>query len=178
MSVLIAGVVLAGLLCLLDLVLTLGVIKRLREHTELLARANSPRTALAPGERVGEFATSTLDGRRLAQADLGAETLVAFFSPTCEPCEEKIPGFLDFAREFPGGRDRVLAVVVGDPAEANWRVEDFFDVARVVVEPAEGAVSTAFGVRGFPSVLITGPGPDGVPVVTTDDVRLTAPATA
>ncbi|OLF14209.1 hypothetical protein BLA60_03450 [Actinophytocola xinjiangensis] len=174
MSILISAVVLVGLLAALNLVLNVGVVRRLREHTELLARASNPRTAIGAGESVGPFETTMTDSRTLAMDDLVGENLIAFFSTTCEPCEEKLPKFIDLAKVWRGGRDQVVAVVVGDPADATWRVADLEAVARVVVEETDGAVSTAFGVRGYPTVLVTGPGPEGQLVVTEDRVQLEA----
>lgn len=178
MSFLIAAMVLTGMLSVLNLVLTVGVVKRLREHTGILADAANPGTAIGAGEPVGEFATSTVDGESLVKADLVGDTLVAFFSTTCEPCEEKLPKFIDFARTLHGGRDQALAVVVGDPSLASWQIADLALVARVVVEETDGAVSTAFGVRGYPTVLQVGPGRDGQLVVTEDKVRLDTPVPA
>jgi thiol-disulfide isomerase/thioredoxin len=178
MSFLIAAVVLLGVLTALNLFLTIGVVKRLREHTGMLADAANPGTAIGAGEPVGEFVSSTVDGESLARADLVGDTLVAFFSTTCEPCEEKLPKFVDFARTLHGGRDQALAVVVGDPSLAAWDVADLTPVARVVVEATDGAVSTAFGVRGYPTVLRVGPGADGQLVVTDDKVRLDVPVPA
>jgi hypothetical protein len=171
------AVVLVGLLCALDLVLTLGVIRRLREHTDLLAELRGGPGVIAVGEPVDEFVTSTVDGEEFGSAALTGETLVAFFSPDCRPCKEKMPWFIEYARTRPGGRDQVMAVVVGDADEAAPAAADLSPVARVVVEAAGGPLNTAFKVRAYPSVLVverTG----GRLLVRSNQVDLEQPATA
>jgi hypothetical protein len=173
--------VLVGLLCVLDLVLTLGVIRRLREHTELLSKQNTNdfRPNLTVGGEVGEFVTSTVDGERLTRHALlgGApdQTLVGFFSPSCRPCEEKLPKFVDFARAMPGGRSRVLAVVVGEPDESATLVAELGEVARVVLEGYDGPLGSAFRVKGYPAALLVAPDRDGRAVVVDDGVALDRP---
>jgi len=100
---------------------------------------------------------------------------VAFFSPTCQPCREKMPVFVDYARAFPGGRERVLAVVVGDTRDATSFVAALHPVARAVVENPGGTVSSAFNVQAYPTVLMTAPNASGVPTVTDNHVDLSRP---
>jgi thiol-disulfide isomerase/thioredoxin len=178
MPFLIAGVLFVGLICLLDLVLTLGVIKRLREHTELLAEASSGPPVIATGTMVDTFVTSTVDGEPVDAGALDGETLVGFFSPTCGPCQERLPLFAAFARDMPGGRDRTLAVIIGDDDEVTAPVEALRSVARVVVEAPHGALATAFQVEAFPTLLMIAPGPAGQLVVTDNEVRLDQPLAA
>ena len=45
-------------------------------------------------------------------------------------------------------------------------------MARVVLEGYDGELSTAFKVKGYPSVLMVAPGPDGRLLVTADTVDL------
>jgi thiol-disulfide isomerase/thioredoxin len=177
MPLLIAAVVLVGILCVLDLILTLGVIKRLREHTEMISSMmNGPKTSIAVGEEVGEFTTSTVDGERVARESLGDDALVAFFSPTCQPCKEKLPHFVEFARNLPRGRDQVLATVIGDAELADELVTALQPVARVVVESGDGTVATAFKVKAYPTVLRVAPDGDRRVLVTSDRVELGQPA--
>jgi thiol-disulfide isomerase/thioredoxin len=179
MPFLIAALILVGSLCALDLILTLGVMKRLREHTEMLsnvAGGGSGRASIAVGEEVGDFTTSTVDGEPLARDLLVGETLVAFFSPTCKPCKEKLPKFIEFARTMRGGRDRVLATVIGDAEETAALTAELAPVARVVNEEYDGALSAAFQAKAYPTVLMTSRDSDGRLIVTADQVRLDQPA--
>src|ERR1051325_2181020 len=64
MPYVVAGMVLLGLVGATNLVLTFGVIKRLREHTALLSGGEPrrrPRMMVEAGESPGEFETTTLD---------------------------------------------------------------------------------------------------------------------
>jgi len=158
MAYLAFAVALVGALCVLDLLLTVGVIRRLREVTEQLAVAGrTPGAGLpraAPGHAVSDFTTATEDGEPLTRADLAPQTLVGFFSPTCAPCKELLPDFLDHAAQAPGGRELVLAVVIGTPAEAAPLVRQLAPLARVVVERSDGALSTALRTTAYPTLLL------------------------
>jgi hypothetical protein len=68
--IVIAAVIVVGVLCVLDLLLTFGVIRRLKEHTAMLAERGSgslapPVIGLAEGERPGAFSATTADGQRV-----------------------------------------------------------------------------------------------------------------
>jgi thiol-disulfide isomerase/thioredoxin len=164
--------VVVGLLCLLDLVLTFGVIRRLREHGELIARSLStapPVVAVrAPGESVAPFATTTVDGEPLSRDALPERSLVGFFSPGCAACAESLPAFRRYAEEFPGGREAVLAVVVGSAEETAAQRRELGDVARVVVEAVDGPVGAALGVQAFPAFAVL----DGAGRVVASGLRL------
>jgi thiol-disulfide isomerase/thioredoxin len=159
MAYLTAAVVIVGVLCALDLVLTLGVIRRLRDHTDRLSTMASdtgehhdPDMMLPKGATVGGFSALTTDSEAVALELIDGPTLVGFFSPSCEPCKEHAPQFASFAAAMPGGRSRVLAVVVGEREDAEEFVGTLGGVARVVVEPSRGPLSKAFRVDGFPAV--------------------------
>lgn len=165
MGYLTAAVVVVGLLCLLDLVLTLGVIRRLREHTDLLDRSMagmSPPVGVPVGETVAEFAATTIEGEPVSRELLAGRTLVGFFSPGCQPCEEQMPGFIEYARSNPGGTPHVLAVVAAvatdDVATDKEYVQRLAPVARVVVEEPAGPVQAAFQVTGYPAIYLVDDG--------------------
>ena len=153
MWLLTVAVVLVAALGLLNLVLMLGVIRRLREHTELLSNQQSklPEAMLEAGSIPGEFTSTTVDGRTRTRADLPPMTLVAFLSPACDKCEEQIPTLLERARDMPGGRDNVWVVVVGKGPETLTYADQFVGVATVFIEPGTGDLPLAFGVKGFPA---------------------------
>ncbi|GAA2454810.1 TlpA disulfide reductase family protein [Streptomyces macrosporus] len=175
MPVLITIVAVVGVLGVLNLVLALGMIRRLKEHTEVLSNL-SGRGSLALGEEVGAFTSTTVDGESVTREALAGDTLVGFFSPSCAPCREQLPKFVAYARQMPGGRGRVLAAVVGQGPDAEKMLAELGEVARVVAEkPGGGALSAAFQAIAFPTVLRVSPGDRGVPVVTDDRVDLDRP---
>jgi hypothetical protein len=160
MPYLVAAIVLVGAVCVLDLVLTLGVIRRLRHHSELLSggagsaqRAAEP-VMLAAGEKPADFVTATIDGQAISRDTLTAGTVAGFFTAHCMPCKERVPEFMDHVSALPSGRDQALAVVVGDDADTDELAESLAGIARVVREKHGDPVATAFGVRGYPALCV------------------------
>ncbi|MFF7635881.1 hypothetical protein ACFZB9_22450 [Kitasatospora sp. NPDC008050] len=175
MSPLTVAVAAVGALSLLNLVFALGIVRRLREHSEQLANvarpvAGAPGQAVAPvGTPVGTFHTGTA-GAALGHEDLADGTLVAFFSPTCKPCRDKLPGFVARFADRPQERDRVLAVVVGEAEACAPMLASLAAAVPAVREDQDGPVSTAFAVRAFPTCARVGRAADGRLVVTEADV--------
>src|SRR5688572_23755647 len=93
------AVIFASVLGLLNLLLVIGVIRRLREHTELLSQHSSgARRAdlvmLAAGERIGEFEAAIAGGDTFSTAVLPQRLLAGFFTPWCDSCHERLPAFI------------------------------------------------------------------------------------
>jgi thiol-disulfide isomerase/thioredoxin len=153
MSYLVAAVVLVGLLCMVNLLLTVGVIRRLRRQAaQADAHADPMRgEGLVPGDRLPDFAATTTGGEPISGELLGGPALVGFFSVGCEPCEKLLPRFVEHARRT---QDAVLAVVAAEPGEPSEAyVDQLAQVARVVHETPGGPVQSAFKVTGYPTVL-------------------------
>ncbi len=135
---------------------------RARPDGWLGARYDSP--GIAVGERVGDFVTSTIDGELLVPELLLGETLVAFFVADCGRCLRRLPKFTAHARRFPGGRRRVLVVLVSmddsPPVAADLQA-----IARVVVEAPGGPLSVAFQFHTHPALLRVAPDSTGRLVV-------------
>jgi hypothetical protein len=149
---LVSAVMLACALGALNLLLTLAVIRRLREHSELLASrpAGNEPGVIEPGQTPGEFTATDTDGRPLRREKLTGDVLVAFFSQGCRACTDALPRFVTWAAAFPGGRGQVLAVMSGELPWASELAATLAGVARVVIEDSEGDLATAFQVRAFP----------------------------
>lgn len=151
MSYLAAAVVLVGLLCVLNLFLTLGLIRRLREQRAAQPQSATPPTALKPGSPIGDFATTTIDGEPVSRQNLVG--LVGFFSAGCTPCHDLAPRFAEHAAGAP--RQDVLAVVAGDDPEL---VAALSPAARVVTEDFDGVVTTAFQNAWTPALYLVDAG--------------------
>lgn len=150
MPYLAAALVLVTALCLLNLVLTMGVIRRLRADAG--HRSLAPSAAeRAVGNSVGEFLATSVTGVAVDHGRLDGRAVVGFFTPGCRPCAEQLPEFERLARRL--GADRVLGVVVGDGAACDADAARLSAVAPVVVERPGGPVSTAFSVDAFPSLF-------------------------
>lgn len=162
MSVLSAAVVLVGLIGLLNLVLTFGIIRRLREqpasqHQHPGIPANNVRpTTLELGEQLAGVDAVTIDGTAV-QLPAAGRSLVGFFSPSCSTCREQIIPFVVTAEREPADV-QVLAVVAGpDDEAASSYVEELLagrSEVLVIREDEDGPVQKAFGIKGFPAFAI------------------------
>lgn len=159
MAILTAAVVLVGVLVLFDLLLTLGLVKRVRAHAELLDKLVNARPGvqpepgqLPPGTVVGDFTATTSDGLEIGRASLTDGAVLGFFSTWCDTCAEQLPGFLAYAEPY--GRERVLAVVHGGEAELPGLIAKLSKVAQVVVEPDNGPIAKAVGVEATPTMAV------------------------
>ncbi|MEV4747623.1 hypothetical protein AB0K21_14715 [Streptosporangium sp. NPDC049248] len=147
MVFLVALIVLTFALALLNLLLTYGIIRRLNLSHPALADVKP----LLPDEDIGDFETATTRGKSLSGAQLRGTTTVGFFTPGCQPCEEKLPAFVEFAQVNIGN---ALAVIVANSsAEADPMVARTEKFADVVVEPYGGPVCSAFAITGTPVVM-------------------------
>lgn len=175
MSATAAAVAVLGALCLVNLVLCIGIVRRLREHTEILdarfgddAAGGGSQVMRSAGSKVDEFATATVDGTSVSRAALVGTTTVGIFSPGCVPCQEAMPTFIEQAADR--GRNQVIAVVVGDPEESADYIARLAPVAQVVREEYGGPVTKALGVTGFPAFALV----DAEGLVITSGTRITA----
>lgn len=145
MSVLTAAVVAVGILCVLDLLLSFGIIRRLREQNEQLRDLREKQSAAEPDIMLPA-------GSRVELSDVDvAGALVGFFSPNCEPCKERMPQFIEYAT---GHRGKVIAIAAGDADEVADMVVRLGEVAKVVVETMGGPLHNAFGTTGYPAVCL------------------------
>jgi thiol-disulfide isomerase/thioredoxin len=177
MAYLVAAMVVFGLATTLNLLFTFGVVRRLREQSAEMAALRSGGTPTSAGldtgvtqpvgTTIGRFEATSVQGQPVDATTLGARPLVGFFSPNCAPCKEQLPAFIAYAGSRPGGRDAVLAVVVGTDEETAAVVERLEPVATVVTELDQGPVQQAFGVTGFPAFVLVEQG-----TVAASDFRL------
>jgi len=146
-------VVLLGLLCCLNLAMTLALVRRQRLEAE---RASQDAVRLPPGVPAPEFSAVTVTGSAITRSGLaGARSVVAFLAANCPPCHEQVPEFAAYARSVPGGASQVLAVVVGGTdAETAQLAGDLEGAASVALESVAGPLQKAFSVTGFPTFYV------------------------
>ena len=145
MPYLTVAVAILALLTAFNLLLLLGVVRRLRDHTGRFAAMTRSVMPDIPVLAAGRKAPA------VDQLPPG-ETLVGFFSPSCGPCKALAPRFAAYAHNF---RGEVLVVVAEDADPADY-LTLFSPVARVVVEEPGGPVAAAFEVEGFPALCLIG----------------------
>ncbi|MFG6195976.1 hypothetical protein [Nonomuraea sp. JJY05] len=158
MPYLVTLVILLGVLCLVNLALTLGVIRRLRRYSDQLATQSGQGQGaiLAEGALAPPYVASATDGSAVSRDLITEPVVVGFFSTGCDACHEALPDFLTLAAAFP--REQVLAVIVDRTGEAGPQRERLEPVARVVVEDLGGPVASALQVRAFPAFALVGGG--------------------
>jgi thiol-disulfide isomerase/thioredoxin len=147
------ALVMVGVLCLLNLVLIVGIIRRLREQTaDIAALGSSGQSStdglLPPGSTIGAFAATTTTGDPVV---FSGPTVVGLFLTDCGPCKALLPSFIEYAQrtDLP-----VLAVVTGEPEPASPMVESLLPVADVVLDGRSGPVASAFQATSFPEVYL------------------------
>jgi hypothetical protein len=147
-NVLLGAVVVLAVLSLVNLLLILGVVRRLRDYDARLAGGGLDGPALMRvevGARVPDVTTQAVDGQAV-RLPAGEPALVGFFSPECDACHERLD---DFRRAVAAHRGPAVAVVVRDGGDVAALSAGLTGVS-VVVEDLGGPVTAAFGVQAFP----------------------------
>lgn len=158
MTYLSAAVVIIGVLCMLNLVITLGLVRRLRSQSGPAGQDGHPAHIggrrpwhLPLGSPAPDFAATTVTDETISRADLiGRPSVIAFFSVVCPPCRMQLPELRKYAESF--GEGAVLAIVSGPREKAEEFVRELDGVAPVVVEPMQGPTALAFTVSNFPTL--------------------------
>jgi hypothetical protein len=152
MTLLAAAVIFVGCLCLLDLLLTFGVLRRLREHAALLAAGPADQApGLAPGERPAPFVAVSATGQAISGPS--GLRMAAFFSTSCSVCPAAVAPFLRYLRSAGLSPDQVLAVIASE-TEATDYLADLAGAACACVEPQGGSLGNAFQINAFPSFFL------------------------
>ena len=158
MTLLAVAVALTACLCVFNLVLTYAIIRRLREHGELLSKRpglSDPDSVVHPaGTVVSPVRAVTVEGEAIVVGEAGRQTLVGFFTPRCPACIERLPEFVSLAAGMPGGAADVVAVTIGAPEETGDLRAGLAAVALVVNEQDGGPLGKALGVQGYPAFAL------------------------
>ncbi|MBT2500068.1 redoxin family protein [Agromyces sp. ISL-38] len=150
------------ILLLLNLLLTYGVVRRLREHGTRLSKVEAGGNgggadslgpaSPAPGTSVPSFEAAAVDGSVVSSATTSqGEKYMGFFSPTCAPCRERLPEFISFAqRRSPDD----VVVIIQDGDGASEMAAAATGVARVIIDDGPGGqLIESFQVDRFPTLI-------------------------
>lgn len=152
--------VLLWVLVLLNILLSWGIIRRMREFDRRIASvatAGLPMmSGLEPGTAAPDFSVGTPAGDTVTRAQLlQGETVLAFFSPTCDACVEHLPQVRRYATDTRPADTRLVAVVDGEPAEGRTFIENLEGVASVTfADPAANPIVRDYQVGAFPSYYV------------------------
>ncbi|GAA0941974.1 TlpA family protein disulfide reductase [Virgisporangium aurantiacum] len=164
MPFLAAAVVLVGVLCIVDLLLTFAVLRRLREHTDQLGRLSGAGGASTGvdrdrlmGRELPEFSATTVEGTAVSRESMTGEVeLIGIFSPGCAPCHTQAPLFTEQAGRMAAGK--TLALVAGSGSETEDLVQILKGATHVVLAPETMTVIKGLGIGAFPTFLRLDPG--------------------
>jgi thiol-disulfide isomerase/thioredoxin len=148
--VVVVGVV--GALAVLNLLLTLALLRRVRVLQELVAQAPKRNPALPrPGDAVGPFQVTTSEGERLSDEALKTGvSLVGFFTPNCLPCATARAQLLESPPTMP-----LVVFVEGSPGdeEASALAASLKRIARVAYTEDNDTLHRAFKPAGYPTLI-------------------------
>ncbi|MFI9236341.1 TlpA family protein disulfide reductase [Streptomyces sp. NPDC053079] len=156
MGLLVAVVVVLVVTAVLNLTLSVGLVRRIRRHTDVLNGLVADDRGLLPvSTRIPEFTAVAVDGTVVGKGTSDPPELVVLLSADCPACHDTLPDLVAYIGAAGHPPERVLAVVChardGTDA-ATAMVEALAGMATVVEEPCEGGVvGRAFSVDGFPS---------------------------
>lgn len=110
------------------------------------------RDAVVPAPSVN---LAALDGGRFSvKAQHGQVVFLDFYASWCEPCKLSMPLVEHYAREHPEAR--IFAVDVGERPEFVRAFAREHRMRNVVLDPDQKAAD-AFGVTGFPTIVVIDP---------------------
>lgn len=150
MSALGAAVAVLAAIVLLQLVVTFGLVQRIRLIQET-AQFEPADEETAVGRVVGEFRATDTEGRPVSDADFRTGAgLVGFFSSGCPTCA----GIVDRLAADPPAEPFVAFVADGLGPERTARlVEPLSAFARIAVIDTANHAPDAFGVVAFPTLM-------------------------
>lgn len=149
-TILIISLISLWVVVLLNLLLTLGLARRIRNTAFPLMES------LKIGQKAPNFSALTLQGSTITLADYaGHAAAFVFVSPHCAPCREELPHLRDLAPKA-GGYGAEL-VLVSDEGEETTRpfVEGTVDGLTVLVAPRDrNPLFRDYKVPGTPSFYL------------------------
>lgn len=148
-TILVVSSVLLWAAVLLNLLLTLGLARRIRTAIPVME-------SLKVGQKAPNFSAQTLQGQTLTLANYaGRRTAFVFVSPHCKPCQEELPHLRELsskARDF--GTELVLVSDEGEETTGPF-AEGVVDGLTVLVAPrGRNPLFTDYKVPGTPSFYL------------------------
>lgn len=120
----------------LNLILTLGLIRRINKMASVSDFENIP--TLAIGTQAPDFSAEALDGQLVSLATYAHQAVTfIFISPTCTPCVEKIPTLLLIEPQAEQHGVRIILVSLVDRADTQAFVNKYSITMPILVAPRE-----------------------------------------
>jgi len=87
----------------------------------------------------------------------GKVVLVNFWASWCGPCRKEMPSIVELRRSLQGDPFAILAINVGESAQAARRFADTVGLDSALLLDHDGSAARAWGARALPSTYIVGP---------------------
>lgn len=155
MPFLIAAVVLVGAITVLNLLLTMAVIRRLRRNE---AAQNVPLPDSGPklGAPLPAFTGEAVSGETVVTTDVsGAEAVFAFLSTSCSACPTALPHLVEYAQARELKAAQVVTVIGGEQADAAEFLDALDGKSVAIMEELMGPIAKSFEVSAFPTFVMT-----------------------
>lgn len=155
-----SSVILLWIAVLLNLFLTLGIIRKLN-GLSLSQTESDTRERLPKGEPAPDFTAETLDGQQVSLATFaGRSVAFQFLSTHCNPCREILPELLELAVLAANAGVEFVLVMLDEAPQARAFVQEFQISLPVLVAPrADNDFAEKYKVHGTPNYcLIDGQG--------------------
>jgi peroxiredoxin len=131
-AVLITSSALSWVVLLLNLLLTLAIIRKMNAGSQI------SQIGLKPSTQVPAFTAQALNGDVVTQDSLiGKMTLLIFISPDCGPCKEALPKYKDLYIKTQQLGMEMFLVSVGDLERTRELVDQFSLTQPVLIAPKE-----------------------------------------
>lgn len=155
MAFLVAGLVLVGVIAVLNLLLTMAVIRRLRRQEAMMSMPDMD-SGPAIGSKLPAFSAEPVSGDVVTSDDLiGSPAILAFFSTDCSACKTSIPYLVEYAEVNNLKPRQVLVVVGGEDREKRDEIAaELNSVASVVYEAHHGPMAANFDVKALPTFVM------------------------
>lgn len=155
---LVVTVALLGVLVVANMLLTWGMLRRLRALQEQVAAVTAPPSGngLHAGDEAPDFSALTPAGDIVTRDEVvRGETVLVFMSPHCEACETHLPTVRQLGREAAG--PAAVAVIDGTREESGHLLDGLQGDVPVVFAPRGASdLFDRYQVFTFPSSYVIG----------------------
>ena len=107
------------------------------------ATGDSP--GIATGKAAPAFTGTTLDGATLSLADLGGRpVIVNFWGPSCVPCRDEFPLFIDELSQHQADDIALVGVLMFDPPGPARDFVTSYHATWPTIDDADGTIRTSY----------------------------------
>lgn len=110
----------------------------------------TPETGTKVGQLAPEFLLKTLDGETSLYDHLGKVVLLNFWASWCGPCRIEFPDIRAAYETYASQGLEVLAVNIGESAEAAGEFAEQFDLPFPILLDSEAGVARLYGAYSIP----------------------------